>query len=234
MVSVELPVIFAGSSTDNNRREHMLTPVSVLVNPSPYGDVVPQEDFVEIARRVVRKVGGQIMSMRNASEVEKPVFAFALFDPTQPPWMLEYSSWIIAAAYGDDGSRLLPNGLDKGMQTVRFGEEWGKVLYTQPHRIPPGAFRWGFAGMVDGTPGGGSGFSEMQDKRVVYEAASEYNYQIAMAFDRWNAAHPRKRADGKSHSWFTDDGNPPLMVSDPAFIGTHTAKVLEMQLDIDA
>ena len=181
----------------------------IRVGPSPYGDVVPQAMFNQLAMELIEYAGFLIEEGCERYDFPKESFGLCVLDPVSPGRWPSSECVLVTAAIGDDGRLYVANAIDKAVRSRNAGEEWGKVLYTQPHRIPGGAFRWGYAANVNGTIVGGSAQSQKQDQKVCESVATEYNYRVARAFEQWEQDHPRKKEDGTSHSWFTDSGVAP-------------------------
>ena len=181
----------------------------IRVGHSPYGDVIPDAKFNQLAMELVGYGAEIIEDAYKVGNVAQDSFSLCVLDPTAPLWKPSTDCVLITAAIGGKGRQYVRNAIAKAISTRDAGEEWGKVLYSQPHRIPGGAFRWGYAANVDSTIIGGSAQAEKDDQLVCTLVGAEFNSAVAEAFRQWSEDYPRQGADDSSHDWFTDSGGAP-------------------------
>jgi hypothetical protein len=124
---------------------------------------------------------------------------FVILDPTAPPWKPSEECALGFLTVGADSDRLLIVALAKASLARDHGLSAGAVLYSQPHRVADGYFRWGHTANVEGTIVGGSGLTEVQDRFEAQMVAAEFNYQIARARELWLEANPGR-------PWLCSDG----------------------------
>ena len=177
--------------------------LKLLVNRRPYGDLFVEGIYSFDA--MLESIIGQRAMDINAKHADGLYpgnsVGLVLLDPTAPPSISSENAVMAYFVVGEEGERFLPNALAKACEHRDHQASAGSVLYSQPHRLADGDFRWGHSAEVEGTIVGVSGLSEIQDRYQGQLFAAEFNYEIARFRLEWAKAHP-------GGDWFNDQDKP--------------------------
>jgi len=126
-------------------------------------------------------------------------------------------------AIGREGERFIPNAIAKAVQHRDKGVLTGYGVYVDLTQTEDGDFTYGFSTQVDGTIGGASGLSELQDAAEAGHALVAFNYHVRSARKAWRDANPDNR-------WFCDQDLPRTlytqMAEQPALIWNSVKNVV--------
>lgn len=168
---------------------------------NPYAQTIPEAQFHEILRTVVRDRIRDVQARIASGEYLWTSMAFVVLDRTAPRWKPSDQTVLFVATYGPNGDQVLRNAAAKVIETRDHGVEAGVMVHTSPGRLADGDFRWGHAACVEGTYVGASGQQEMQDRLQATILAADLNYRLDAAREAW------VKAVGNG-SWFDPEDRP--------------------------
>lgn len=179
--------------------------VKTVVFKNPWIGRISLEELDKIIFGVAKSAAGVIQDRFENREFVRASMGLLILDPTTPK-KPQIESWrdlaLATIAIGVEGERFLPNAAAKVVEHLVHGVDCGVLVYTQKHRLADGDFRYGFSVIVDGTPVGGSGETELQDRFMSTFVAADFNLRVAEAIGAWE----KTQGEGR---WYTDADAPP-------------------------
>jgi hypothetical protein len=159
-----------------------------VVGANPSAGTIPDSQFQEIIRTVVRDRMADVRARIATGEYPWGSMSFVVLDRTAPLWKPSDETILFTAWYGPRGHLSLRNAAAKVLESRDHGVEAGVMVHTSPARLADGSFRWGHAACVDGTWVGASGEQEMQDRLQATILAVDLNYRLDSAREAWMKA----------------------------------------------
>jgi hypothetical protein len=173
---------------------------SIDVRRNPWPDTIPNEAFYALLERVIAARAADVSSRHTAGEYVRDSMGFCLLDPTVPDSTPTEDSVLALFAIGDEGNDYVVNAIAKVFEHRDHGADCGALVYSQSHRLADGDFRFGFSVVVEGTPVGASGLTELQDRYQATLLGAEFNLRVAEARETWG-----KDVAG---AWYHDGSKP--------------------------
>lgn len=177
----------------------MIVHVRHLINPYPH--TFPDDTFHEMLVDIVEDRAADIEKRHADGEYGRLSMGFVIMDPTAAISTPSLRAVMALASVGPEGDDFIPNALAKAVVTRDRGVECGAQVYSLPHMLADGDFRYGFAASVDFTLGGGSGLTEIQDRYQTTLLLADYNLRVATARKAWSEEQGQGR-------WYCNQNEP--------------------------
>lgn len=161
----------------------------VYVLSNPYQDTIPDEGFQVLLDSAIQARADDIEARHGSGEYERNRMSFIILDPTAPEGARADDIVLAIGVIGPEGDFFAPNAMAKAFCLRDTGLDGAAVVATQNHRLADGSFRHGGAVEIAGTIVGGSGQTPLQDRYQSTLLAAQFNYSIAHARERWEAAN---------------------------------------------
>jgi hypothetical protein len=179
----------------------------VFLTHNPWPELVPDKVLLMLLETAACKASDQWEEWRASGELgeDRDSFAAVLFDPTRPRWAKTVSDLVYAIIlFGPDAERLIKNGACKADGHDRHGINMGDLVQDFSHCLSDGMFAWGYSAEYKRAIGGGSGFSDKQDRELVLVILKSVVDAVIRMRDGFIA---EQRSDG-SWSWYSADNEP--------------------------
>jgi hypothetical protein len=189
---------------------------TVYLIRNPWGETISDDELYELICEAAVKRADSIAREFDNAEYPRDSMGFIILDPTAPMSRPSEDCVLAIITIGPNGADFVPNAAAKAFEHRDSGVECGVLVYTQPHRLADGDFRYGFSVCVDGTYVGGSGLSEVQDRREGTKLAADFNYGVGAARKLWTDAV------GSGH-WFDAEDQPSRRYHSVMYLSAHHA-----------
>lgn len=170
----------------------MLT-VQIKVFPTSWEHRVPQPMLEQIIQDIAGRRAEEIEAAHSVGEYSRDSMGFVLMDPTKPLSVPSEQAIMAIIAIGQNGADFVPNAAAKAFTTRERGVDSGELVYAHQHQLGDGEFRYGFGATIDGTNGGASGATEIQDRYQAAVLCADFNLEIQQAQAAWEKDHPDGR-----------------------------------------
>lgn len=177
----------------------MIVHVRHLTNPYPH--TFPDDTFHDMLVDIAEDRAADIEQRHADGEYSRDSMGFVLMNPTAAISTPSMQAILAVISVGPTGKDFIPNALAKAVSTRDRGVECGAQVYSLPHMLPDGSFRYGYAAVVDGTIDGGSGLTEYQDRYQGTLLAADYNLRTADARKIWS----EEQGPGR---WYNNQNEP--------------------------
>lgn len=167
----------------------------------PYFQLFPDDTFQELLSDVVRQRGLDIQTRCASGEYSRDSMGFVILDPTASISTPSLQAILAIASVGPTGKDFLVNALAKVVEHRDRGVECGVQVYTRPHMLADGDFRYGYSVLLDGTYVGGSGLTEYEDRYQCTLLAADFNLRVAKARKSWEEIQGKGR-------WYCNQDEP--------------------------
>lgn len=156
---------------------------------NPYDHIVTDDQLQIIFKELAEERIVDIMKRYTAGEYTDDCISFAILDPTAPDQKPSDETLFATINISPDNN-LVINAIAKAITQSDYHTDCGILAHTQKHRLPDGAFMFGYSVDVDGTIVGASGLEETQDRYQAYMLAVGLNNKIVDLRKKWEKDHP--------------------------------------------
>ncbi len=161
-----------------------------IFGSNPYEHTVPYDLLTQVLTELAEERTLDIQERFENNEYKRNSIAFALLDPTAPFWKLSDETLLAIVGIGPERENYKVNALAKAITHRDYNIDCGILAHTQKHRLPDGAFNWGYSVNLNGTIVGASGLAETQDRHQAILFATSFNNKIVDLRKAWEEAHP--------------------------------------------
>ena len=162
------------------------TKVNLIQNPWPH--TIPDVELYDLLEWAANRRAYQIHEMLTVGLYEEPArdsMGFVILDPTAAASTPSEECVLATLEIGENGRDFVPNAAAKCMQHRDRGMESGAMVYSQPHRLRDGDFRFGYSVNIEGFFIGGSGRTEAEDKLECTGLAADLIHGVNATRSEW-------------------------------------------------
>ncbi|MBI5906518.1 hypothetical protein HY857_00495 [Candidatus Saccharibacteria bacterium] len=182
----------------------------IRVHQNPWDHTVPDDQLTGLILAVADRRAEHVARQFDAGIYARDSLALAILNPAAPLWQPSSETLLATIAIGPEGERFVANAIAKAVEHRDHGLPGGYGVYVDLTQSADGDFCYGYSTQVDGTIGGASGQTELQDACEAGHALVTFNYYIREARKKWaemREAHPH---------WFCNLDEPGELYSEMA------------------
>lgn len=157
----------------------------IRVHQNPWDHTVPNDKLAEIIHAVADRRAEHVLKQYEAGNYSRNSLGVAILNPTAPLWQPSSETLLATIAIGPEGVRFVTNAIAKAVEHRDRGLLAGFGVYVDLTQSADGDFCYGYSTQVDGTIGGASGQTELQDVMEAGHALVSFNYWIRQARKAW-------------------------------------------------
>ena len=184
--------------------DRIQVPFSVKIVQNPWEHTVPTMELEVILATIAAETAERLVKRYRSGLYEVPALAIVILDPTAPPSRESEQAVLAVVIIGDDAVECVPNAFSKAFEHRDHGIDNGAMVMAHSHLLPDGAFRHGHSACVDGTIGGASALTTVQDRAECTIFLAQLNLAVQERRTAWetNVGNP-------SHAdWFCNENLP--------------------------
>jgi hypothetical protein len=165
----------------------------IRVFQNPWSHTVPSTRLVDIVAHVASVCAEHVEKHYDTGGYPRDSLGLAVLNPEAPRWQQSGDTLLFTIAIGPEGERFISNAIAKAVYHRDHGVPAGYGVYMDLTMSGDGDFCYGYSTQVDGTIGGVSAQSELQDAMEAGHAIVTFNYMVRFERKTWLDAHTENR-----------------------------------------